>query len=166
MAKLKTYMLTGKGYWMKVIGPARENNFGESKWEFDVVITPETKKELLKLGWPKTKIKSDPRGDFVQFDRPGIKRDGEASKPFSVLDQYGEPWDGKTLIGNGSDIQVKYTLNERDYKGKKFLKPGALEICVTELVPYTGGSKGFQFKAKPAVAAKAQDEDWNDEVPF
>jgi hypothetical protein len=50
-----------------------------------------------------------------------------------------KPWDGKTKIGNGSKVNVKFVINDVPYGGKVWKKPGILGVQVVDLVPYEGG---------------------------
>lgn len=159
-------ILKGKARYFKVLGAAPTNNFGETQWEFEVEIAPETKKELLALGFPQKKIKHDDKAgvDFVQFNRKAIKQDGTPAKPFAIVQSNGiTPWDSTKLIGNGSTVYVKYLLNDGIYKGKPYLKPSALEIMVFELVPYVKSTGYPVTSGGGSVGVQPPKEDWSKE---
>jgi hypothetical protein len=150
---MEVHILEGVASYAKIVGPARANNFGEIGWEFDLQIDSPSKKDLISKGVPREKIKNDKdRGDYVQFKRRAQHKDGTKANPIPLVDAYGDPWDQKKLIGNGSRLAVKYTLRE----GKKGLIPSALEVCVRELVPYKP-KDAFGFKEKPKTHGE---EDW------
>lgn len=134
-------MLHGKIYYAKILGaPQKAYNPGELEWAFDVSIDEATKEKLLSENLPKTKIKNkgDERGDFIQFKRRSITMEGEPAKPYEVVDRKGQPWDQTTLIGNGSEVNVKYLINEWTFNKTKGFKANALAVQVWEHIPYKG----------------------------
>jgi hypothetical protein len=140
-------MISGKGYWCKVVGAPVPNKFKPDvpQWAFDLSIDEATEKELLGKGMSKSSLKNkgDDRGTFITFTRDAVKKDGTPGKPFSIVDNKKNPWDNR-LIGNGSELNVVVSLNERTYLGKTFLKPSAVSIQVWTLVEYKSGE--FQVK--------------------
>jgi len=148
----KTHIFTGKIYWAKVLaddfGPAYEEG-DPDKWSFDLALDDNGVAEWKKIGFKKTvKNKGGDRGDYVSFERAVSKADGTPSKPFAIVGPDLREWDQSVKIGNGSIVNVKLTVNEREYKGKKMLVPGVLEIQVWEHVEYSDGK--VSFKAKTA----------------
>lgn len=151
-------IIKGNAHWAKVIGPAQPTKFNPNgEWSIDVSIDEATQKELLRAGVNKDyfKDKGDDRGVFLTFKRNAKKNDGTPAKPFAIVDNKGKPW-GDTKIGNGSVVNVKIALNEREFRGKKFLKPSALAIQVWELVEYEGG-----FPVADTDSAAPSSEEWN-----
>ncbi len=138
-------MLRGTAFWAKVVGNAPKGYAdGPAEWSFDVAITGDQAASLVDNGadvYVKTpKNEEDHAGlNYVTFKRPAVKSDGTPAKPFRIVGSDREPWDGKTLIGNGSEINVHYVLNEMTYgKNKGKFKPAALAIQVVKLEPYVG----------------------------
>lgn len=137
-------LISGKIYWGKIIGAPRPNKFNPTvpQWSFDLSVDEDTAEKLLGAGMKKTYLrdKQDERGTFLTFTRDSIKKDGSAGKPFSVVDSAKNPWpDGKQL-GNGTEVNVVVSLNERTFRGEKFLKPSAVAVQVWDLVKYDSGS--------------------------
>ncbi len=150
-------LIQGKAFYAKVLGkPQPGYDKEKNEWSFDLSLDEKGKAEAKRLGFTeKIKNKGDDRGDFIQFKRGEFKntKPGEpavANTPFSVVDQHGKPWDSKKLIGNGSTLNVKYSI----YAGRKGNKPIALAIQVWDHVPYTAGG----FPTKKLETAQAEDE--------
>jgi hypothetical protein len=131
-------LISGKSYWTKIIGEPRKGYEDDPvpEWSMDVALTPESAKALRDAGCTSyVKNKGDDRGDFVSLKRKALKQDGTPAKPIKVVDAHNNDWN-KRLIGNGSTVNVSIALNERTYKGKKFLKPSILAVQVWDLVEY------------------------------
>jgi len=139
---------SGKMYYCKVFGEGSKNYEGDGmEWSFDLAVEGDTLAEMEKEGVKaKPKNKGDARGDFYQFRKDTMKKDGEPAKPIEVVDAVGKPWDPSVAIGNESVIDVKYLLKEYEYKGKKGIKRNILAIRVKDHVPYEGGGReDFKF---------------------
>ena len=134
---------SGKMYYCKVFGDGAKNYEGDgNEWSFDFAVDDQTLAEMEKEGVrSKPKNKGDDRGDFYQFRKPTVNRDGNAAKPIEVVDKAGNPWDPTVAIGNESLVDVKYLLKEFEYKGKKGIKRNILAIRVKDHVPYEGGNR-------------------------
>jgi hypothetical protein len=156
-------MIQGKAYWAKVVGdPVKGYNPGEFEWSIDVTVDANTKKQLKELGvLDRVKDKADERGAFITFKRKSVKADGTPAKPIRIVDSDGKEWDGKTKIGNGSIVNVKFAVNEIPAfgGGKPRLKPSILAVQVWDLVPYEGKGDDFPQKSNK----KAEAEDWSAE---
>lgn len=153
---IKTHLVRGQASWCKIIGaapPGYDN--GPAEWSFDLILDEEGKKTFLASGADKFYVKNRDGKDFVRFVRKAVKQDGEAAQPIRVVDHRGQPWDGKTLIGNGSTLNVNFTLNEVKSKGVKRLKPSVLSVQVWDLKKYQGKSE-FPVKDEPAAAVEAE----------
>lgn len=161
----KTFNLTGKAFWVKVLGDPVEN-YREDGNEWCIDVTPNQKGiELLRrigLG-EKLRNKDDDREDFITFRRNELKKDGTENNKIEVVDADGNPWDEDKPIGNGSTVKVRFSVFEMPAKGKfkAIIKPVIYKITVLELVEYKRPDKGA---AKPAPKAKAKnnanEEDW------
>jgi hypothetical protein len=139
---------SGKVYYSKVFGRGSKNYDGDGmEWSFDLAVDENTLAEMEKEGVKsKFKNKSDDRGDFYQFRKDTVKRDGQPAKPIEVVDKRGKPWDTSVIIGNGSLVDVKYLLKEYDFKGKKGIRRNILAIRVKDHVPYEGEEReDFDF---------------------
>lgn len=133
-------MVSGKAFWTKIVGAPRPNKFNPKvpQWSFDLSVDTENQQKLLEKGMKASylKNKNDERGVFLTFTRDSIKTDGSPGKPFRIVDSKNNPWPDGVEIGNGSDVNVVVTLNEREFRGQKFLKPSAVAVQVWNLVKY------------------------------
>lgn len=141
-------LITGRSYWFKGVGSAKPNKFNPEvpQWSFDLSINQTEAEKLLAAGMKKTYLrdKQDERGVFLTFTRDSIKKDGSPGKPFRIVDSKNNPWPDGESIGNGSQLNVVLTLNERTFRGEKFLKPSAIAIQVWDHIEYS--SNGFPEK--------------------
>ena len=159
-------LIKGQAFWCRVVGAPHDNKFTKSKqWSFDLSVDKETIQKLLEAGMRKTYIrnKADERGDFLSFQRDATKKDGTEGKPFKIVDAQNNPWPTDKLIGNGSTLNVIVTLNEREFRGEKFLKPSAINLQVWDLVEYSKGSSGSGFPVKEVSSegdTSTSDKEW------
>lgn len=134
---LKLHIIRGLANYAKIVGapqPGFDN--GPAEWTFDLLLDEQGVKDFTSSGADKFYLKNKDGKDYVRFTRKATKQDGDPAKPIEVLDHRGQPWDGKTLIGNGSVLNVSYVLNEVKSKGQKRLKPSVLRVQVWELKAY------------------------------
>lgn len=148
--------LTGKANWAFVVGPPKPAyNEGEKEWSIDLVLDAESVAEAHKLGMG-GRIKNG----VMKFTRAEIKKAGPDkgvhNKPITVINPDGSAWDQNVLIGNGSDVKVKFNIYQPKPFGKKTfpLKGAILEVTVVNLVPYVKGQK----------AVTAEQETWGEKV--
>ena len=150
-------MINGPVAWAKILGPAPKGKYN-TEWSFDIGITPDSRKILEGLGCadsikPKTNPKSGKDHvlgmDYVQFKRRETKADGTPAKPFDIVDKFRKPWAPDAAIGNGSTVNVKFAVNERQSGG---FKPSAIALQVVDHVEYAGGE---QFST-----AEEKGEEW------
>jgi hypothetical protein len=149
-------LINGKSYWFRAQGAPHTNKFNPDvpQWSFDLSISDEEVQKLLDAGMTKTYLrnKDDERGTFLSFVRDSVKKDGTPAKPFRIEDAKNNPWPEDKSVGNGSELNVVVSLNERAFRGQKFSKPSAIAIQVWDHVAYQSG--GFPTKDidQPAVA--------------
>jgi hypothetical protein len=136
-------IIQGTAYWAKIVGePQPGFDKSQKEWSLDLSVNDDTVAKLKAEGLgPKIKNKQDDRGNFISFKRKQIRADGSFAQPIPIKDAKGQDWDGKTLIGNGSLVNVMFLINDTEYKGKKFKKPGILKVQVVKLVEYEGGER-------------------------
>ena len=156
----------GKTSFAKVLGDPLPNKFGDDRnWTVDLVISPEAVKEAKALGiGDKVKRKEEylDGQPFLSFKHPELRKSGEANKPIKVVDIAGRDWDQSKLIGNGSDVDVKFAVVDFG-KGKKkgmYIR----SIRVLKLVEYGGKSEFAEIDEddeffEEAQAAAALDAD-------
>lgn len=151
-------IISGKIYWAKILGAPQPTKYSPGEWSFDLSVDKGTREKMVKAGVKQSyfKNKDDEKGTFLQFKRAGKKKDGESAKPFTVIDAQKKEWDDSTLIGNGSEVNVRIALNEREYNNEKFLKPSAIAIQVWKLEEYKGGDE-FPEASPEAIS---EGEEW------
>lgn len=153
-------MISGKAYWFKAQGSPKANRFNPDipQWTFDLAVDDENAQKLLELGMKKTYLrnKDDERGTFISFARDAVKKDKSPGKPFNIVDAQGKPWDNTKNVGNGSELNVVVSLNERTFRGDTFLKPSAVAIQVWNLVKYDSGA----FPTKAAEPEQEGETEW------
>lgn len=141
-------IIKGKTTWCSILGKGKpgfdKDDPMQTEWSFDLSLTPETKKILTDLGLKsKIKNKGDDRGDFFQFKKKCWYKDRETgkfehAKPINVVDGQKKPWDQTKLIGNGSTLNVSFTVKDETYGSKPYKKILIGGVQVWEHVPYEG----------------------------
>lgn len=137
-------IIQGVARWAKIVGePQLDYNKTGKEWSFDLELDDKAIQTLKDNGCGPAYIRfKEGRAPFVKFVRKSVNRDGSPAKPFTIVDVKKNDWDGKTLIGNGSVLNVKIGLNDVEVgvnKGQK--KPSAIAIQVWKLEPYEGGEQ-------------------------
>ena len=123
--------VSGKAYWASVCAP---NTTFEPSWCIDVTLDEKTKVELESIGL-NIHNKGDERGDFIKIKRKVMKRDGTEREAPTVVDSKRNPWDN-SLIGNGSDVNVKFKVYEYEYNKKHGVSADLIAVQVVNLIPY------------------------------
>ena len=198
--KRDTVYLTGKIYWAKIFGDPRTNyNEDGKEWAFEFEPDAASEKELrgrglgdrIKDGRKKDgtfRAGYDTRAPFINLKRNELDYQSKPNENIRVVDAANQTWPEKTLLGNGSIVDVK--VNIVDYGAGKFDGIYPQAIRVLELVPYESEdfaplpdddprkqkakSLAPDFKAdfglegtpEPEQAIVPTEEDLNDEVPL
>jgi hypothetical protein len=130
----------GLAYWAKLSKPVPGYNPEEKQWSLDVTLDSENASKLVSLGLTKgLKNKGDSRGAFYTFIRREIKKkSGKPNQPIAVTDSNGNPWPANKLIGNGSEVEVKFNVFEVPAFGKlpAHNKDAILEVSVVKHIEY------------------------------
>lgn len=134
--------------YAKVLGvapPGFDN--GPAEWTIDVNLDKDGLEQYKASGADMFYIRTEKKtGDqHVRFTRKAVKKDLSPGKPILVVGPDGKDWDQTKLIGNGSVVNVRFTLNEITHKGSKRLKPSILAIQVWSHTEYKPKS-GFDIK--------------------
>lgn len=139
------YKIQGKAFWCKVLKDPVDNYQKDGKeWTVDVAVDSATAATLADLGLgSKIKNKSDDRGNFITFRRRDVKRSGDkagqANQPISVYKPDGRtPWERDMDIGNGTVVEVKFSINSYPHKisKKPVTQANILSMNVLEHVQY------------------------------
>lgn len=160
-------VVTGKAYWPKLNKPVPNYNKDGDEWTVDVALDKAAVKQLKDYGLgSKIKNKGNEQGDFITFKRATVKRSGpkkgEANQPIRVISQDGKtPWDPHKLIGNGSTVKVKFTLNETTNlrTKEKGMRADPLAIQVFEHVEYVAPERQ-EFEGNPDAPLPVENPDW------
>lgn len=149
------------------------------EWYIHLRVDPENEKILLDSGL----------GHLIKYDKKNVRNikiprneinftTKKPNSPPKVVDSLNQPM--TELIGNGSMVQVSFTVAEKEKAGFKKKYPTLQAIMVETLVPYASkntGSSRSDFKPvvngyvtpKPVVAEESAPEastDDADEPPF
>lgn len=171
-----TAVVRGVLTWAKVLGEPRMNTFtNEREWSVDITPDEDSMKKLKELKITERlrdpKEEDDRTEQYLSFRQKEFRTDpvsGEkkANRPIEVVDIQGRAWDGKTLLGNGTVADVKFTV--RDYGKGKPKGVYIQAVRVLELVPYVANtfaplSEEEQAKFGATAAAEedaAKSEEW------
>lgn len=156
-------LMRGTAYWTKILGKPLpgytegDKALAPKEWSMDFTPDADGLAAAKLQGFTgKLKNKGDERGQFIHFTRGEFKAGGNeiANQPIPVVDHHGKPWDRKVLIGNGSTVNVKYSV----YEGRKGNKPILLAVQVWNLIPYVGKPQAdFPVKDEfPATEASTE----------
>lgn len=157
---IKTSLVQGRARWCKILGsapPGYDN--GPNEWTFDLMLDDKGKKDFLASGADPFYLREDKvTGEsFVKFSRKAVKQDGTEAKPIRVLDHHGEEWNQSSLIGNGSTLNVQYTLNSIKSKGTQRNKPSVLAVQVWDHQKYVPKSS-FPVKESTNITETSDSE--------
>ena len=165
--KPQTAVFRGKAQYAKVLGePMLNYNKDGKEWKLDRVRADKrTLKEAKKLGiGDRIKQKDDyvDGQNYMTFKQAEFKRDGTANDPIKVTDILDNPWPKDKLIGNGSDVDVKFVVI--DYGPGKKSGVYIRSIRVLKLVEYNKKEfddlpedDEFAAEAKAAAEKRARD---------
>lgn len=127
--------------WASVIEP---NTKFEHRWEIDATLSDEQAAQFVNEG---LKIKDTEGVKTYRFKRKcEIKKmDGTVAKlePPKVVDAAKAPFD--RLIGNGSLVNIQYTIRKGEMMGTPYCKADLNAVQVLELVEYGGGGGVDEF---------------------
>lgn len=133
-----TVTLRGKASFAKILGAPVLNYSKDGKeWKMDLVITKDTVKEVKGYGiGDRVKSKDDylDGRPFLSFKQAELRKDGTPNDPIKVVDINGKPWDHTKLIGNESDVDVKFRVVDYGVGKKNGVYIAAVRIL--NLVPY------------------------------
>lgn len=119
---VRNVVLRGKASYAKILGdPVLNYNKDGKNWTMDLQIDRDTVKELKGYGISdrvKTKEEYLEGNSFLSFKQPELRRDGTPNTPIKVTDAAGNDWPPNSLIGNGSDVDVKFVVMDHGV-GKK-----------------------------------------------
>lgn len=131
-------VIRGKTSFAKILGEPVLNYSKDGKeWKMDLVLDPPVVKELKALGLSDRVKKKDDYLDgksYITFKQRELRPDGTPNEPVRVVDINGQPWDHTKLLGNGTTVDVKFTV--RDYGVGKKQGVYIRSVRVLDLVAY------------------------------
>lgn len=144
--KRETVYLTGKLHWVRVFGTPRTNyNEDGREWAFEFEPNEQSIDELDARGL-RDRLKDGRKKDgtirkgyedrklFLVLKRKEFDYEGAPNENIRVVDAANQPWNEKSMIGNGTDADVKVSIV--DYGPGKFDGIYPVAIRVLELVAY------------------------------
>ena len=154
-------IITGKAQWASVIQP---NTKYEHVWCIDVCNLDAKAKKILKADGIAHKIKNvgDDRGDFIKITQKVDKRDGTKFDAPKVVDGMKRPF--TQLIGNGSEVAVKYKARDWEHGGKSGITADLKAVQVLKHVPY-GDGEDFDI-VESSTGGDVDDMDDFDDLPM
>ena len=149
--------------WASVIEP---NTTYEPVWEIEAVLTDEQAAQLADQGLA---IKTKDGEKTYRFKKKvgGKRKDGTdyTNDAPRVVDGNKQPFE--ELIGNGSIVNIAYSLREWSMMGNSGIKGDLKAVQVVEHVPYAGGgSDEFEEIGGTAVKEAVSVDDEDDDAPF
>ena len=154
-------IITGKAQWASVLQP---NTKYEPAWQIDVCNLDAKSKKLLKADGVAHKIKNvgDDRGDFIKITQKVDKRDGTKFEAPKVVDGMKRPF--TQLIGNGSEVAVKYAVSNYEYSGNSGVAAYLKAVQVLKHIPY-GDGEDFDI-VESSTGGDVDDMDDFDDLPM
>ena len=137
-------LMKGKtAMWVKLATPEKKYGVDDTQWSIILVVDEDTSTKWVKNGLAmKQKFLTI---DDVETPVIKLKRDthwrksGEEKTPVVVVDMYGQKVDARS-IGNGSVVNVQYTVRDWEFQGRSGKTPEIVAVQVVELVEYVGKS--------------------------
>lgn len=129
-------IISGKAHWAAIKTP---NTTFDPQWQIDVTLDADNKAIVESAGL-KVKNKGDDRGDFVSLKRKVTRASGESNQAPTLIDRQNRPMT-PVLIGNGSDVNVKFKAFEYNNSFGKGISADLQSVQVVNLVEYEGNDE-------------------------
>lgn len=152
-------VITGKCKWASIINP---NVKYEPCWTIDIIVSEEKKRKLEKAGY---KVKEDKEGDLIFKVKRKVKsKKGKEFDPPIVQDEEGNEF--KKLVGNGSEVKVKFTGYEWEALGSAGKSGWLDEVTIIKHVAYEEDDENFDTEGTVASVPKNKEHFDEDDIPF
>lgn len=154
-------IIKGKAQWAKIFKPVPAYGGATNEYTMDLMVDDDAKEQLREadLGH---KIKSGKyEMDYIRFKIPEFTSKGDALSPPTVKDRYGRAWDEDIMIGNGSEVHVRFDIRSGTMGGKAFTKPDLREVMVWDLVE-VASRETFEYDTSSPLAEPSK-EVWNED---
>ena len=130
------HIISGKAHWASVLAP---NTTYEPVYSINLELDDNTKSTVEGLGLT---VKNKGDFDFVTIKRKLYKKNGDERPAPTVKDSANNSWNDQ-LIGNGSQVNVKFSTYDWTYAGKSGVGADLMAVQVVDLVPY-GNTSDFE----------------------
>lgn len=152
-------VITGKCKWASVQQP---NTKFEPCWTIDIILSDQQGKSLEKAGY---KIKKDKDGDLIfKIKRKVASMKGKTFDPPTVVDREGNEF--KKLIGNGSEVKVKFTGYTWEASGDSGKSGWLDKVMVLNHVPYEEEDEEDFGSSESIEGASTVTESFDEDIPF
>lgn len=140
--------------YFRLIGAPHQNYAKDgTEWTCNFLLTKDHLDTCKGVGMAKAYVKTNKEDQpMIKFSKKGEKRDGSQALAPDVRDRYGDKWDPRTLVGNGSRADIIVMLNVMESgpnKGK--LKPFVIKTVIRDHVPYEMDD-GIEYDTKDSDA--------------
>lgn len=160
------YYISGELFWPKILGkPVPNYDRDGFEWTFEIKPDKEGVATLTKLGVA-NRINKGENGDRIQFRQREKRADGSPNRAIEVYDDKKRPWDQTTLIGNGSQADVKFKFVDNGKGRKASLYPQGVMVTNHEVYERPPAPPAFGPPEGGDDFHKDFDLERNDEMPL
>lgn len=142
---ITTLVYRGKVQYAKVLGDPVPNYAKDGKeWKFDFIPNDSVAaaKELKSLGvGDRLRTTEDSNGNprydgqlYLSFKQKAERNDGSPNQPIRVLDLKGKAWPEDVLLGNDTEVNLKFVVIDNGKGRFNGVYPRSLQVL--SLVPY------------------------------
>ena len=153
------HIISGKAHWASVLSP--NTKYEPHKYCIDVELNEDTKQQAENLGLI---VKNKGSFDFITIKRNLLKKNGDERPAPFVKDSSNNPWDNQ-LIGNGSDVNVKFATYDYNFAGKAGVGTDLMAVQVVNLIKY-GNDEDFDTVDNGYVISGSSSGSQEESVPF
>ena len=153
-----------KAMWIKLANPEKKYGKEDTQWSIILVVNDEESRKWVRGGLAL-------KEKFLEIDgteAPVIKlkkdthwsKSGEDKTPVKVVDMFGQDVDPR-IIGNGSVVNVQYTVRDWEFEGRKGKTPELAAVQIVELVEFKGSSSvpaGDEFDFMTQTETELKDD--------
>jgi|TARA_R110000803_G_scaffold173594_1_gene236318 hypothetical protein len=153
------HIISGKAHWASVLSP--NTKYEPHKYCIDVELNEDTKQQAENLGLI---VKNKGSFDFITIKRNLLKKNGDERPAPFVKDSSNNPWDNQ-LIGNGSDVNVKFATYDYNFAGKAGVGTDLMAVQVVNLIKY-GNDEDFDTVDNGYVISGSSSGSQEEAIPF